>query len=277
MLGMSGQIFANVVLNFLPEQFTASLALVRVACNRETNDVNFTDSFDPPTVATRPILLIDSSIHSGRTMLAVSQKLSSLGISDIITYAIVFKKSSALIPNYFGVLLEQTDRCLFQLETIPNNRLCKRAPFGVLRALSETDVHRPFPVINEPSVETTFATLLYERENYGSNVFVYEHKNAICGVLSFIKKGKSLFIDLVANSTEYRGCGIGAAMIRWAETWARSADCEAIELWAIENQVDFYKSRQFIELDRWLDLGTAKFKLMRRRLLYNTSMIGSAN
>jgi GNAT superfamily N-acetyltransferase len=273
LLGVSGQIFANVVLDHIPDPLLQTIRLVRVNCNRETRKVEFADAFDIKEAMLGPCLLIDSAVHSGETMLAVCKHLTSVKLKDIITYTLVLKRNATMVPNYFGVLMEENDRCLFQLDSIPNNRLCKSVPFGILRTISAVDVLKELPSTGTAAIDTTFSALLYEKER-GSQVFVYEHNNEVCGVLSFEKKGRTVFIDLVANSEKYRGRGIGAAMMRWAETWARSTNCEAIELWAIQDRIDFYKARKFVESDRTLDLGDAKYRLMRRKLLYNTSMIG---
>ncbi len=215
--------------------------------------------------------MIDSAVHTGKSMLAAAAKISAAGIKDVITYSLMIKRNAEIIPNYFGIVIDTTDRCLFQLSAIPNNRLCEQAPFGVLRSLISSDASRQFIKTGSPAIdETSFGALLYEKESKGSHVYVYEHRSAICGVLSFTAQKNSILIDLVANSIRYRGKGIGAALMRWAETWARSAGCDAIELWAISDRIGFYKKRKFEMSPRKIDLGNATFHLMRRKLLYSS-------
>jgi GNAT superfamily N-acetyltransferase/pyrimidine operon attenuation protein/uracil phosphoribosyltransferase len=283
LLGLSGQVFADVVFDELETALQNwdgdlnvdlnDVQIVRVSCNRESKDVKFVDAFDITKAVEHSCVLLDSAVHSGHTMLAVYNRLRDVGFTDVITYTLLLKRNAIMIPNFFGVLIEENDRCLFQLDSIPNNRLAKSPPFGVLRELSASDAKRPFLNTGTAAVDTTFSALLYEQER-GSKVFVYEHQKEICGVLSFQKNGKTVFIDLIANSENYRKKGVGGAMMRWAETWARSTNCEAIELWAITDRIDFYKKRKFVELDRLLDLGDSQYRLMRRKLLYNTSMVG---
>ena len=246
-LGKSGENFVEVLSEFIPTEFVDKVQVVRVSANRDTGDVKFRDSLDG---IAGPALLIDSAVHSGKSMLAATKKIAGLNLPDVITYSLVLKRNSVLVPNYFGVVIDETDRCLFQLDSIPNNRLCERQPFGVLRRLDGGDTSLPFIETGEPSIdETTFSSLLYELEK-GSHVYVCEHQNKIVGVLSFTEKSKSIFIDLVANSASYRKKGVGAAMMRWAETWARSKKLDAVELWAIKSRVPFYQDRDFQLTDR---------------------------
>lgn len=270
LLGKSGEVFADAVIDKLPAEKISSLKLVRISANRETGRIRFLDSI----VKTRaPSLLLDSAVHSGNSMLRAANALTIKGISDLITYTLVLKRGSVIIPNFFGILVEETDRCIFQLPEIPNNRLCETRPFGVLRTLTPDDTKRRFFKTGESAIEeTTFGSLLYEKER-GSNVFVYERKNEICGVLSFTEQSRSLFIDLVATSRKYHGKGIGGALMRWAETWARSRRFEAVDLWAIQKRVSFYEKRKFKLIDRTINLDGVKFSLMRRPLLYNTSLV----
>lgn len=272
LLGKSGQIFADVLLDKIPPSLIQKIGLVRVTSDRDSGRVTFIDSFKKES---GPVLLLDSAVHSGKSMLMAAQKIAKAGFSDIITYSLILKRNSVLVPNYFGVVIDETDRCLFQLPAIPNNRLCEHKPFGIFRALSEKDTNRKFIKTGEPSIdETTFGALLYEKEK-GSHVYVYEHKGEICGVLSFSESQRAVFVDLVANSGKkaYRGKGIGAALMRWAETWARSMKYEAIELWAIKKRISFYEDRDFHSLNREMMLGDTQYCLMRRKLLYNLSMV----
>jgi GNAT superfamily N-acetyltransferase len=272
LLGKSGQNFADVLLGKIPPSLIPKIRLVRVAADRDTGKVTFIDSFKK---LSGTVLLLDSAVHSGKSMLMAAQKIAKKGISDIITYSLIMKRNSVLVPNYFGVVIDETDRCLFQLPAIPNNRLCEHKPFGIVRALSESDTKKKFVKTGEPSIdETSFGSLLYEKEK-GSHVYVFEHKGQICGVLSFSESHRAVFVDLVANSkaSAYRGKGIGAALMRWAETWARSMKYEAIELWAIKKRISFYEDRDFRPLGREIMLGDTPYCLMRRKLLYNLSMV----
>jgi GNAT superfamily N-acetyltransferase len=264
LLGKSGQAFADVLIDQLPTEKQKALRFIRVTANRDTGRIRFHDSIVKSRL---PVLLLDSAVHSGKSMLNVAQAIARMGTKDIISYSLVLKRGSVIVPNYFGVIVEETDRCLFQLPAIPNNRLCERRPFGVLRELASGDTNKRFIRTGETAIDdTTFSSLLYEKER-GSHVYVYEHGNKICGVLSFA------VVDLVASDKKYHGKGIGGAMMRWAETWARSRKHGAVELWAIKRRIDFYTNRRFKLIGREINLAGTRFFLMRRELLYNLSFV----
>lgn len=268
-LGKSGENFVDVLVDFVPPSLAGKLRIIRASANRDTGEVVFRDDVEGQAGTA---MLIDSAVHSGQSMLAAIKKIQTFSFSEIITYSLVLKRNSSLIPNYFGVLIDETDRCLFQLDAIPNNRLCERTPFGILRKLGPDDAAAPRLETGEGSVDTDWTSLLYEQAK-GAQVFVCEHAGKIVGALSFSEKARSILVDLVANSTDYRRKGIGAALMRWAETWARSKKMDAVELWAIQNQVSFYQKLDFESVGRQLDLGGTSYHLMRRKLLYNLSFV----
>lgn len=99
--------------------------------------------------------------------------------------------------------------------------------------------------------------------------------NNIAGFVSFGKQNKVAFIDGWATVILYRGKGIGAAMLRWAETWARSNKCNFIRLWAYEDTVEIYRrfGYDFVGGQELILSETQKYKLMGKKILYNTKMI----
>ena len=57
--------------------------------------------------------------------------------------------------------------------------------------------------------------------------------------------------------------------MRYAETIGRAHECRYVELWAIENQVEFYKKFKFTNTDDFIDTGGGEvYYLMKRPLLY---------
>jgi GNAT superfamily N-acetyltransferase len=112
---------------------------------------------------------------------------------------------------------------------------------------------------------------LYGKRTQNQHPYLYEHAGKIAGFVSFAKKSNVLFIDSWGTTLEFRGKGIGGAMLRWAETWARSNRCEGIELWAFEGAIPIYKKYgyEFIRGEE-LNLSEAhRFKLMGKRILYH--------
>lgn len=247
-----------------------SISVGRVQSDRSTNTVAFSNEISDVDLNTGPVLIIDSAVHSGRTMLQVIDALSKSGAQDIASYSLVVKQGANLIPNYFGVLIDDSDRAYFQLKSIPNNRLLKEGPFGILRKLSVSDVDRVIESIEAPFTGLTTGDLLYDRETKQYQTYVYEEAGKLQGFLSFVRKGQILFVDGIAASQQ--GRGLGGALLRWAETWARSAGCAAIELWAYEPRIEVYRRMGFKSVEgKQLNLGgNDKYVYMTRALLYNT-------
>jgi len=270
-LGYSGEELAVVISNALPKDCESKIRIIPMNYDRARKAVIFQDEQDKAVFANgKPVLILDSSVHSGNTMLAVFQTLKSLGAKNICSYSIVVKRNSAYIPNFFGVVIQPHDRAYFLLDKIPNNRLM---PFGALRKLCQEDVDRKPESINSDLKslnKVTWGDLWYDYKAKGSQIFVYENSGDILGFVSFIIKDWKLFIDGIAVDKKCERQGVGGCLMRWAETSARSSNCNSIELWAINNRIDFYKNKGgFESKPEELNLGSEKYTRMERKLLYN--------
>src|SRR5262249_5211272 len=142
--------------------------------DRNSQEVRFDDPIDDVIFDDDPILLIDSAVHSGSTMLRISQHLWGIGVKNIVSYTLMLKRSSSMIPTYFGVLVAEKDRVYFQLEAMPNNRLCEQPPFGVLREVMKDDIGRQFGEIGVPFEDITIGALLYDKQTKHYHPYIYE-------------------------------------------------------------------------------------------------------
>ena len=129
-LGLSGDKISTVILKSLDPSFLADVTLVRASYDRKSNNITLRDGAGWPTFAEDPILLIDSAVHSGASMSMAADALYRNGAKNVISYSLIVKRTSDFIPNYFGMLIGEHDRALFQLERLPNNRLQIKRPFG---------------------------------------------------------------------------------------------------------------------------------------------------
>jgi GNAT superfamily N-acetyltransferase len=245
--------------------------LTTVFCERGSGSVRFEDPIEDVTFGEKPILVIDSAVHSGSTMKKVCSHFWTLGVKEIISYSLMLKRSSEVIPTYFGVLVAEKDRVFFQLDLMPNNRLCERPPFGVLRELKKDDIGMKIGPVGTPFEEITPGVLLYDKETKNYRPYIYEHRGKICGFISFVKNKKELFIDAWATIEEYRGRGVGGALLRWSETWARSSKCDYVTLWAFQEAIDTYLNYgyEFIRQDEMILSENRKYKRMGKKILYN--------
>ncbi|MFZ2727683.1 MAG: hypothetical protein WAX77_15635 [Methylococcaceae bacterium] len=278
LIGFSGEKIARVVIDFIREKGGSTPNVVIASYDRNNKNVIFTDGYEENCFKTeKPILIIDSSIHSGKSMLNVAKKLNAEGANHLISYSLVLKRSADFIPTYFGVIIDDYDRAFFQLDKIPNNRMLKNKPFGIVRTLVPEDAHRNPPYVEmdmaDKALEIHFGDFIYEKETIDSKVYVFELDGKIEAILSFrYKSNGSLFIDFIAtsNNKNIRGQKVGGMLMRWAESCARSSNCCCIELYAIEERVSFYENCEYKRIGKTLDCGTAgTFVLMRRELLYN--------
>lgn len=286
-LGLSGDRFLNdILIPLLPDWIKDAVAVTRIRVDRNSGEVSDRNShLNSAKFENKSALIIDSAIHSGRSMGLLSDKLFDMGVSSVLSYSLVLKRTSEFIPSFFGLLIDEHDRAFFQLEKIPNNRLYSAsslrktdAKFGSLRALREADVHR---IPNSLKVDVasidkiSFADLWYSTKTQNTHVFVYEVKGEICGYTAFKHEHETLFIDTVAVAKNWHGAGIGASMMRWVESYARSSKCKKIELWAIDERVEFYRHLGFEpSTSDTMDLGGGeKYKKMSRRILYNVKPV----
>lgn len=198
--------------------------------------------------------------------------LKEAGAKRFISYGLVLKNGSRFVPTYFGTVIDDKDRAYFELDEIPNNRLHDKKPMiGILRSLSDQDAEITIGDVGAPFEEICVGDLLYDKETRSSQVYGYEEKGKIIAFISFRKHGQNLFIDAVGTVVTERERGIASAMLRWAETWARSMRCTGVELWAYEGAIDVYTQYSYEFVDgQWHTLGAGhRFKLMRKKLLYN--------
>jgi hypoxanthine phosphoribosyltransferase len=273
-IGYSGIRLAEILGDLLPTEAVDNIRLIDTSYNKKTGRVAKFKKQDVPLVRrAKSVLVLDSSIHSGSTMLAVIKELGAVGAKNVLTYSLVLKQNSKFIPHYFGVLVGDHDRTLFLLDEIPNNRLFKdKIPVGVLRKLTPEDCQKDIGLkTGLPSMDKmSFPDLLYQKMVHGHEVFVIELYGKVIAFLGLRFSGARLLIDLVASDKKFKGKGLGGALLRWAETLARSKKCAQIELWAVFNQVEWYERCGFKKTnEEHLDLGGEKYFGMTRDLLYS--------
>lgn len=264
---------AVTLVNMLESAEQQRIDMLRITYDRSTDKLTALDGETiPDDLSDTKVFLIDSAVHSGATMRAVATNLARRGAS-LMTYSLVLKRTSEFIPSFFSLLIDEHDRALFQLQKLPNNRL--QTPFGYLRAINADDVKRT-PNALRTSVASiakiTFGDLYYDKIAHDGLVYLYEQDNEIRGYVHFTCQPHGILaIDTILTDQAHVGKGIGGAMMRWAETFARSRRCTSIELWSIENQRDFYLN-QYFELtdDKPIYLGDGEtYYRMTKRVLYN--------
>lgn len=281
-LGMSGWKMHVPVLRHIETispELVSTIQVSKADYLRESDSITFEPSIEGETFGNKPVLIIDSAIHSGRSMLLLSRNLIEAGANKIISYSLVIKNNSLFVPTYFGVVIDEKDRTYFDLDQIPNNRLHdKKALVGTLRVLTEDDADKVIEV-GDPFKGLCVGDLLYDKETRSSHIFGYEQDSKLIAFLSFRKAGMNVFIDAIGVEESHRGEGIASAMLRWAETWGRSVRCTGVQLWAYEKAISMYQLFGYKPVtDEWRTLGLGhRYKLMEKPLLYSIKITGEGD
>jgi GNAT superfamily N-acetyltransferase len=270
-LGKSGSKMAAAVLREMPDEFKSQVSLAFVNYNRETAQIEFLNELDGANLSVAPVLVIDSIVNTGKSMLRLIKAIRSRGAIDIISYSLVIKRNSALVPTYFGTVIDDKDKMYLQLHKLPNNRLSEKQPFFVLREITFDDHAMTIGSVGDPFEDIAAGDLLYEFGALNCKVYVAEHDRKILSFISFRKNGHTLYIDSWGSVKQYRGQGVGGPLLRWAETWARSTKCDRIELWAFEGAIPIYQYYGYTFLDdKWRVLTSVqRYKIMEKRVEYN--------
>jgi GNAT superfamily N-acetyltransferase len=270
-IGLSGEALVERLLRVAPALINDTV-IVRANYDRSSDQVTLADA--APPVAGRPTLVIDSSVHSGSTMLKVLRAVAAHGPSTLSSYTLVLKRSAMLIPSMWGVLIDDHDRAYFLLDKLPNNRLHRMAHVTHVRRLTQSDLSMPRVESGVDSLDRiTWADRYYDMRasQHERRTYLLEERTHTIGYLTVSLAGAStLRIDEVVIATTHHGSGHAGSLLRWAETYARHLDCEKMELWAIENRRGMYLHQGFKPVvgSEPMNLDGEVYHLMHKHLIH---------
>ncbi len=245
---------------------------VLLDCDRKEGSVSFCDKSDPVKfVRGARVLLIDGNIHLGNTFRTAYKLLESAEASAIVSYALVVRSGSSILPNRFGLMIGDHDRAVFLTDQIRNNRLLD---CGCVRKLSEKDGETAKFSSGQDAIDKwSWSDYFYEGSvDPWRKTYVYERNGAMIAYVSFkLKPSKMLFVDAVAVDKSFHGQGIGGYLLRWAETCGRHAHCCDVSLWALRERASWYQKHfGFAQLNRKpMSIDGSEFVFMGKKLLYN--------
>lgn len=283
----------------------SGLALVEVVADVVSKEANFSNLFqdvrifpidvdsethftepDPAKVlANQSVLLLDGAIHSGKMMLACAAKVLEFGPAALSSYALVMKRGSAIIPTFWGVMVEETDRAFFLLHEIPNQRLDatgdkpdKKQPSVHLERLNKTMLDVPPIKCGVASMDKIGWSDRYfqmEATNYRTCTYVLKRGGVIAGYLTLHNVDGDLVVDEVAVADDQRKIGCAGVLMRFADTLARQGDCKGVRLHAISNKVDMYQHFGFSKVvgKQPLRLDDEEYILMEKVVLYHQTPV----
>src|SRR5207302_1003484 len=145
-IGRSGEVLIERLLLRFPK-LTEETVIDRVNFDRKTSQTFFTDGDPADALAGTHALVIDSSVHSGGTMLRVLKAVGAYKPASVSSYTLVLKRSSTFVPSLWGVMINDHDRAYFLLDQLPNNRLHKSVHNTHIRRLTKDDFNVP-PVVS---------------------------------------------------------------------------------------------------------------------------------
>jgi GNAT superfamily N-acetyltransferase/hypoxanthine-guanine phosphoribosyltransferase len=273
-IGRSGEVLVDRLLRHFPE-LGEGILINRVNFDRKTSEISFTDGKPGDIASGRHALIIDSSVHSGGTMLRVLKAISVEKPASVASYTLVLKRSSMFVPSLWGVMINDHDRAYFLLEQLPNNRLHKAVHNTHIRRLTKEDINLPVVVTGLDSMDRiTWADRYYDMacSEHERRTYLLEQRDEAIGYLTVSRVGTNSFrVDEVAVGQAFQDKGHAGTLLRWAETCARQMSCERAELWAIENEIKMYEHCGFeaaIGVEA-MDLAGEKFFLMYKRLIHH--------
>lgn len=273
-IGPSGDKVVAAMLDLVPKSEIARIDLRRLTYSRSSREVVVQDP-DRDKPFPKSILIIDGPIHSGRTMRQIAKWLQSKGVSEIASYGLVVKRTSEFVPSYFGLMIGEHDRAYFQFDKIPNHRLRKKGPFGVLRKIEAEDTKSDAQYLDAGDnslSDISLSDLWYLKETRGDHVYLYEVEGKLAGFIHFalVKDKQSMVVDAVAAAVDQQGRDIGGLLMRWAENWARNHRLLSVDLYSLQERIGFYKHIGYeLTPEPPLHLKEETLHRMRRKLLYN--------
>lgn len=309
-LGYSGTALLREFFSLSPDLSDRSPIVVDVNCRQDEAGAqrivwgeNDSQSVPQELISGRNVIVIDSAVHSGKTMTAVVHALWQAGAAGVCSYTLVLKESSSFVPNFWAVSISDEDRAFFLLQEIPNNRFVRkyscsemggtedesestfvkhkpqRLPYFAVRRLTKEDLGKDKFQVNVESLNRSKWEDLYfsaiDLDNYW--VYVLECKSEIIGYIALsLAHDRELSVEQIGVSSSEQGRGYAGALMRWAETLARLKDCNHIRLWSILGQRDTYAALGYRELAARMDLGAEKYVRMSKCLLPHTGCCSPA-
>jgi hypothetical protein len=286
-IGTSGEVLIRELFRLWPE-LADMVAVLRVDFDRTTQKLMALDRPDQGAdseaylkssleyVPHKRVLVIDSSVHSGVTMLSVVRAMYAAGASAVCSYALVLKRGALFVPGIWGLTIEDHDRAYFLLSRLPNNRLSVTLPFIHIRKLSSADLGLPSLHFGSVAIDSLSLTDRYDamiRSHRAVLTYLLEDRSEVVGIVTFEKSDTRLRIlelAVVTSASPDRAGAYGNALLRWAETNARNSHCEEVQIWTFARDVPSLVALGYASKARAIPRdGSPERKLMVKRVLYH--------
>jgi GNAT superfamily N-acetyltransferase len=276
-IGPSGLILAARILDKHPD-LVESTSISPVDFNRTSKEVMI-DADLPNDLRGRHVLVLDSSVHSGNTMLEVVRSADGQAAASVTSYSLVLKQNSTFVPTFWGLTINDHDRAYFLLEKMPNNRLRTKVAGTYLRQLSEKDIES-VPLVASglaPMDRVTWADRWFDIRSGDRDrkTYLLQKGSQVVGFVTFVvsESRHAVTVDEVAVQKGMEGQGFGGALLRFVETMARHVGASELNMWAVDKQVPKYETLGYSK-----DGGKSPMKLegsdyffMRKLIIHHVS------
>ena len=259
-VGASGKHVAQAILKIKTDHaWLPTIKVVPVAYNPELKAYRFEDPEDGSLMTNASILMIDSIVNSGSTMLAALDFLRSVSPpAHVLSYATAVRVTASFVPNIFSVPIGPNDRVFLPWHKArPNNRMTMR---GVFRDLSEQDLTAD-PILSD---QEFMNRVLWKDRWYTMKaeptrrVIVCDIAGKIASFVNFTidpNEGE-LHVDEVATDKKHQGQGLAGALLRFAETLARATRCRRMSLWSHEAVIEMYEKMSYVRTGQSIQCGS---------------------
>jgi hypoxanthine-guanine phosphoribosyltransferase len=279
-IGLSGSVLADQLADVASTDEDA-VTVVQASFDRPTKQVGLDDA---DALVGKLVIVLDSAIHSGSTMLAVVREAYARGATAVVSYSLVVKRNTEFVPTYWGVTIGDFDRAYFLLEKIPNNRLRSLAVGTYLRQLRKEDLATVGPVSSGvPAMDAvTWEDRWWDMQCSARERITYllYVGTEVGGYLTYSASSSTVTVDevvvrddLAKKNSGAEGLKLGGLMMRWVETMARQTRATEMNLWAIEDKVAMYEYFKYTKLTTVdpLPLDGKLYYFMRKPIVYNVS------
>jgi len=283
----SGTDLLGAMLNLVRDLHPEFMNVVVVPALAEDSTVRFVDTNAAELIKGQSVLVFDGAVHSGGLLKDCVTKVIGMGAERVCTYSLVIKRGTQFVPTIWGVTIEDVDRAFFLLSKIPNHRLDAGSPHGRepskpayvhMRALAEEDTERPTVVSGLKSIDrTTWGDRYFDMQAGHSRrcCYLLEQGRKIVGFVTLSHVDHEILsVDEVAVDELERKKKYGAVLMRFADTMARSYNCQRVRLQAISNKVNWYKGFGYEQVgSQSLKLGPEEYLPMEKAVVYNPARL----
>jgi len=205
---------------------------------------------DPQKIAGQSVLICDSIVNTGKTLLHLKEQFKNYGAKDVKTLTLFLRRGAALLPNFWITDIGKEDVVFFGTDCYPINLYDKGniQKLDVSHCGSEVDCGKAF--IN-PVVDDYYFRQCVDPTYCG---YVIEDKNKIVGILFFKHTGPNqIYLEVLCVGCQFQGLGYGSNLVKFFDEYCAMNGITDVKLYAHESAVEFWVGTDFVRTKREFD------------------------